>query len=201
MYLYGASGHGMVIKEILHASGMKVQAFVDDNTEINSLCSRPVVHDAAGLSPIIVSIGDNSIRKRIVERLSGHTFGNAIHPSAVVSDTAEIGEGTVVMPGAIINAYAKIGKHCVINTGAIVDHECVIGDFVNICPRTTLCGNVHVGNDSQVCAGSVVIQGIHIGSNTTVGAGSVVVKDVPDGVVAYGNPCKVIHENENRPNE
>ena len=62
-------------------------------------------------------------------------------------------------------------------------------------PRSTLCGNVHVGNDSQVCAGSVVIQGIHIGSNTTVGAGSVVVKDVPDGVVAYGNPCKVVREN------
>ena len=109
-----------------------------------------MVHDAAGLSPIIVSIGDNSIRKRIVERLSGHTFGNAIHPSAVVSDTAEIGEGTVVMPGTIINAYAKIGKHCVINTGAIVDHACVIGDFVNICPRSTLCGNLHVGNGSQV---------------------------------------------------
>lgn len=72
---------------------------------------------------------------------------------------------------------------------------------MNICSRTTLCGRVHVGNDSQVCVGSVVIQGIHIGSNTTVGAGSVVVKDVPDGVVAYGNPCKVIHENENRPNE
>ena len=194
MYLYGASGHGMVIKEILHASGMKVKAFVDDNTEIDSLCSRPVVHDAAGLSPIIVSIGDNSIRKRIVERLSGHTFGNAIHPSAVVSDTAEIGEGTVVMPGAIINEYAKIGKHCVINTGAIVDHKCVIGDFVNICPRTTLCGNVLIGNDSQVCAGSVVIQGIHIGNNTTIGAGSVVVKDVTDNVVAYGNPCKKVKE-------
>ena len=41
----------------------------------------------------------------------------------------------------------------------------------------------------------MVIQGIHIGSNTTVGVGSVVVKDVPDGVVAYGNPCKVVREN------
>ena len=69
----------------------------------------------------------------------------------------------------------------------------MIDDFVNICPRTALWGNVHVGNVSQVCAGSVVIQGIHIGSNTTVGAGSVVVKDVPDGVVAYGNPFLVIH--------
>lgn len=43
MYLYGASGHVMVIKEILHVSGMKVKAFVDDNTEMDSLYSLPVV--------------------------------------------------------------------------------------------------------------------------------------------------------------
>lgn len=71
-----------------------------------------MVHDAAGRSPIIVSIGDNSIRKRIVERLSGYTFGNAIHPSAVVSDTAEIGEGTVVMPGLLWLSGRLVGaKH------------------------------------------------------------------------------------------
>ena len=37
MYLFGASGHGKVIKDILHANGIKVKAFVDDNTEINVL--------------------------------------------------------------------------------------------------------------------------------------------------------------------
>lgn len=95
-----------------------------------------------------------------------------------------------------MNAYARIGRHCVINTGAVVDHECVVGDYVNVCPHTTLCGNVHVGEGTNVCAGSVVIQGIRVGSWTMVGAGSVVVKDVPDGVVAYGNPCKVVRENE-----
>ena len=55
---------------------------------------------------------------------------------------------------------------------------------------------MHVGNGAQVCAGSVVIQGIHIGHNTTVGAGSLVVKNVPDNVIAYGNPCKVVRENK-----
>lgn len=198
MYLYGASGHARVIREIVESCNDSVTAFIDDNIAKSEMDGLPVLHDAQGCSPLIVSIGDNKIRNMNVDRLSSVDveFGNAMHPLAIVSPTAEIGEGTVIMPGAIVNAYAKIGKHCVINTGATVDHECVIGDFVNICPNTTLCGNVHVGNGSQVCAGSVVIQGISIGNNTTVGAGSVVVKDLPDNVVAYGNPCRVVKSNE-----
>lgn len=198
MYLYGASGHARVIREIVESCNDSVTAFIDDDIAKSEMDGLPVLHDAQGCTPLIVSIGDNRIRNIIVERLSsaGVEFENAIHSSAIVSPTAEIGEGTVIMPGAIVNAFAKIGKHCVINTGATVDHECVIGDFVNICPNTTLCGNVHVGDSSQVCAGSVVIQGISIGKDTTVGAGSLVVKDIPDNVVAYGNPCRIIKNNE-----
>ena len=43
--------------------------------------------------------------------------------------------------------------------------------------------------------GSCVIQGINIGKNCFIGAGSVVVSDIPDNVVAYGNPCKVVRGN------
>ena len=198
MYLYGASGHARVIREILEQSGVPVSAFVDDDKTKNTMDGLDVLHEAKECSPLIISIGDNKIRRNIVEKISqkGIEYGTAIHPKAIVSPTAEIGEGTVIMPGAIVNAYARIGKHCVINTGASVDHECVIGDFVNICPNTTLCGNVHVGDNSQVCAGSVVIQGISICKNTTIGAGSLVLKNIPDNVVAYGNPCKVVKENK-----
>ena len=66
MYLFGASGHGKVIKDILHACGVKLQAFVDDNPDVNELSSRPVLHDATGLSPVIVCIGANKIRKNVV---------------------------------------------------------------------------------------------------------------------------------------
>lgn len=213
MYLYGASGHARVIREILELGGAKVSAFVDDDKDKTELDGLVVRHEVSADEPLVIAIGDSLIRQRIARRLVGleakgdggeaHalTYGTAIHPLAIVSPTAEIGEGTVVMPGAVINAYARIGRHCVINTGAVVDHECVIGDYVNVCPHTTLCGNVHVGDGSNVCAGSVVIQGITIGKWSMVGAGSVVVKHVPDGVVAFGNPCKVVHENENRPHE
>ena len=205
MYLFGASGHGKVIKDILNANGIKVEAFVDDNPNVNECGGRPVLHDAMGLSPMIVSIGVNRIRKMIVERLRANNsaieFATAIHPSAVISPSAKIGEGTVVMAGAVVNADAVIGKHCIVNTGATVDHDCVIGDYCHIAPGANVSGGTHIGEGTWIGVGACVIQCLNIGKWSFIGAGSVVVKDVSDGVVAYGNPCKVIHENENRPNE
>ncbi len=204
MYLFGASGHGKVIKDILHSNGVKVQAFVDDNKKINECSGCPVLHDAEGLSPMIVSIGVNRIRRAVVEELQakakgyGHTleFSIAIHPSAVVSPSAKIGEGTVVMAGAVINADAVIGKHCIVNTGASIDHECIIEDYCHIAPGVNISGDTHVGEGTWVGVGSCVIQGIIVGKNCMIGAGSVVVRDIPDNVVAFGSPCKPVRNNE-----
>lgn len=202
-YLFGASGHGKVIKDILHAIGSEVEAFVDDNRHVNTCAGRPVLHDASGLSPMIVSIGNCRIHKLVVERLEANAratgnvleFVTAIHPRAVVSDSVSIGEGTVVMAGAVVNAEAKIGKHCIINTGATIDHECEIGDYCHIAPGVHISGNAHIDEGTWIGVGACVIQGIHIGKNCMIGAGSVVVKDIPDNVTAFGNPCRIKKEN------
>lgn len=191
MYLYGASGHAKVITDIVESQGKIVEALIDDNNRVNELCNRPVVHSAEGLSPIIISIGNNSIRKAIAEKLDCE-FDTAIHSSAIISPSAKINEGTVVMQGAIVQADAIIGKHCIINTGATVDHECVIEDYVHISPNATLCGNVHVGEGTQIGAGSVVVPGVKIGKWSLICAGSVVTKDIPDNCMAAGNRCKVL---------
>lgn len=193
MYLYGASGHAMVIMDILKANGISIEGLVDDNPERNELLGYPVFHGKTDASPLIISIGSNKIRKKIAESYSAE-FGTAIHPSAIVSEHAQIGEGTVVMQGAIIQTCAKVGKHCIINTGASVDHECQIDDYVHISPHATLCGNVHVGEGTWIGAGTTVIQGVKIGKWCMIGAGSVVTKDIPDGVLAYGNKCKISHK-------
>lgn len=192
MYLYGASGHAKVIADILVASGEVIVGLVDDNPEVHELQGYPVVHDPKGLSPFIVSIGNNGIRKKVVERLTTATFGKAVHPSAIVSPSASIEEGTVVMQGAIIQADARIGRHCIVNTGASVDHECCIGDYVHVSPHSTLCGNVHVGEGTWIGAGSTVIPGVKIGRWCVIGAGSVVTEDIPDGTLALGNRCRNI---------
>lgn len=195
MYLFGASGHGKVIKEILNANGVKVEAFVDDNINVNECGGRPVVHDAAGLSPMIVSIGVNKVRKMIVERLKANNsaieFATTIHPSAVISPSAKIGEGSVVMAGAVVNADAVIGKHCIVNTGATIDHDCVVWDYCHVAPGAHICGGTQIGEGTWVGVGTSIIQCLNIGKNCMIGAGSVVVRDIPDDVTAFGNPCRV----------
>lgn len=191
MFLYGASGHAKVIIDILNANGIKIEGLVDDNPEITDLLGYPVSHQYTGYSPLIISIGNNTIRKMIAEKISAD-FATAIHPTAVISPAATVGDGSVVMQGAIVQSCAKIGKHCIINTGASVDHECIIEDYVHVSPHATLCGNVHVGEGSWIAAGSVVLPGIKIGKWSVIGAGSVVSKNIPDGVLAVGNRCKII---------
>ena len=54
--------------------------------------------------------------------------------------------------------------------------------------------SVHIGENVWVGAGTVIVPGVTIGKNSVIGAGSVVVKDIPENVVAVGNPCRVLRE-------
>ena len=196
MYLYGASGHCKVIIEIIRSTGnMPVDAVHDDNPAVESILGIPVKKiEFNGSHEVIISIGSNSIRKRIVENIHA-VFLTAIDKSAIVSPSCSIGQGTVVMPGAIINADVSIGKHCIINTGAVIDHDCNVYDFVHISPNVALAGNVSVGEGSQIGIGASIIQNITIGKWVTVGAGAAVIRDVPDYAVVVGNPAKIIKYN------
>ena len=51
---------------------------------------------------------------------------------------------------------------------------------------------ITVGDDVWIGAGVQVMPGVTIGSNVVIGGGSVVVKDIPDGVLVVGNPCRVV---------
>lgn len=190
--LYGVSGHALVIMDILDSLGWRVDKLYDDakkppcnGMEVFNPKNQPVE------GPLIVSIGNNRIRAKIVEKYDLE-YSTAIHPSAIISPSAKIGKGTVVMQGAIVQVNSVIGDHCIINSGASIDHECMIDDFVHISPHATLCGNVHVGKFTWVGAGSVIIQGIQVGENCIIGAGSVVIRDVPDNVMVAGNPARII---------
>ena len=197
MYLFGASGHAKVIIDSLKASGKQISGLFDDNPEVKELLEYRVFGsfeaERLGDEELIISVGLNKIRKKIVEKLpTDISYGKTIHPSAIISEYASIGEGTVVMQGVVIQSSVSIGKHCIINTTASVDHDCIIEDYVHISPNATLCGAVSVGEGSQVGAGSVVIPGIKIGKWSLVAAGAVVMKDVPDNVLVLGNPARVV---------
>ena len=114
-----------------------------------------------------IAVGDNRARKREAEAHQG-PFAVMVHPSAVVSPKADIGDGTVIMAGAVVQAGALIGRHCIVNTCASVDHDCVLEDYVHIAPDAHLCGNVRVGE------GTLVAVGASIAPNTKIPAWSIV---------------------------
>lgn len=192
MYLYGASGHAKVIIDILKSQNIQISGLIDDNQSISSLLDYSVYHEKNKLSPLIISIGDNKIRKMICGNLIDVSYETAIHSTAIISEYCSIAEGTVIMQGAIVQSGSNIGRHCIVNTGASVDHDCFVEDFVHISPHATLCGNVTVGEGAWIGAGAIIIPGIKIGRWSIIGAGSVVTKDIPDNVLAVGNYCKII---------
>jgi sugar O-acyltransferase (sialic acid O-acetyltransferase NeuD family) len=132
-----------------------IQAF-DNNPTAKELLKIPVYKSEELNSlrkpndKIIIAIGDNELRKKKVDQLEAILYTTAIHPSAIVSSNASIGEGTVVMASTVINTGAKIGKHVIINTGALIEHDCIIEDFAHVSPKAALAGNVIVKEGAQV---------------------------------------------------
>jgi len=198
MYLFGAGGHAKVVIDILRAKDFRIEAVYDDAPQTARLLDIPVLPSPSGVFDIpsgcIISIGDNHARKRVSERLRVK-FLTAIHPRAVVSPYAGVGEGSVIMAHAVVGPAAEVGMHCIINTGAVVEHDCRIGDFVHISPGAVLAGGVTAGEGAHVGTGAAVIQGVTIGRWAVIGAGAVILRDVPDHAVVAGNPGKIIKLN------
>ncbi len=195
MFLYGAGGHAKVIIDILEDNDIKINGIYDDNKSINNLFEYKVYHSRDVKGPLIISIGNNKIRKKIAEFLQVN-YGTAVHSKAIISKRSTIKTGTVIMPGAVIQSSTVIGNHCIINTGATIDHECWIENFVHIAPNATLCGNVTIGEGSLIGAGSTILPGVKIGKWCMIGAGTIITKDIADNVIVRASIHKVIKNNE-----
>jgi sugar O-acyltransferase (sialic acid O-acetyltransferase NeuD family) len=203
----GASGQARVVIDICRRQGLyEVVGLLDSYKPLGTICSGcqvigtcsdlPAVLASGDLWGGIVAIGDNWTRARkaaeIGRLLPDFRFVSAIHPSAQIAEDAVIGPGSAVMAGAIVNPGSRTGAFCILNTRCSVDHDCVLDDYASLGPGAVLGGGVRVGAYSAIGIGAVVLQEVHIGSQTVVGAASTVLKHVPDNVVAYGTPARVI---------
>lgn len=203
--IWGASGHAMVVADVVRLQGLyTVAGFLDNlNPERTgqAFCGSSILGGeeqlerllSRGINHILLGFGNCQMRLELSRHLlsKGFSLPVAVHPMAVVAGDVVLGPGTVIAAGAVINPAARIGCSVIVNTSASVDHECVIGDAAHIGPGARLAGQVVVGEAAQIGIGAVVIQRTTIGSRSIVGAGAVVVQDIPDEVIAYGVPAKV----------
>lgn len=139
-------------------------------------------------------MGVSSLRERLYRKLKriGYLMPTICDDTAVIAEDVQIGEGTYIGRCAVVNADAKIGKMCILNTASVTEHESVIGNFSHLAVGATICGQSAVGERVFVGANATVIQQIKVGSGAVVGAGAVVVKNIPERVVALGNPARII---------
>lgn len=209
--LIGAGGHcKVVIDAILEAKKYRISGIIDLKEKVGEkVFGIPIIGEDSQIKSCLRkqicncfiaagSVGNPYLRIRLsnLAKKAGFKFPNIIHPAAVVSKLAKLGAGNFIGAGAIINAGAIVGNNCIINTNAVVEHDCKIDDFAHVSPGVTISAGVNVGRCAHIGAGSSVIQYKKIGKNSLIGAGSVVVSDIDSNIVAVGNPCRKIKDND-----
>ena len=191
--IIGAGGHGKVIADIVEASGDKLIGFLDDK-----LSGKIMGYDILGTSDnyadypnafFIIAVGNNEIRKKIADKISGVNLYTACHPKAGIANSASIAQGSVVCANSVVAPEVKIGKHCIVNHGAVVDHECQIGAFTHISPNASVCGQCEVGENCHIGAGVSIKNNVYICDSVTVGVGAAVTKSINESGTYVGVPA------------
>lgn len=136
---------------------------------------------------------------------------------------AEVGENCYIEPPLHANwgrnTHLGSNVYANFNLTLVDDTDVYIGDSVMIGPNVTIATAGHpidpelrrkvaqfnipvrIGNNVWIGAGAVILPGVTIGDDSVIGAGSIVTKDIPAGVVAVGNPCRVLRPISDRDRE
>ena len=206
LLVIGSSGHAAVLVDAIQLGGTyQIAGYLDDTMALGTVRrGYPIlgaIEDVAavcaehGIRDAVIAIGDNWWRRHVHEKLIARyprlEFPAVFHPSAVVSKSAEVGRGAAVLATCQIGPGSNVGAFCILNTGSSIDHDCEMHDFSSIGPGVFTGGLVEIGECSAIGVGASVSDRISVGRHAVIGTGSVVVRNIPDLVVAYGNPARV----------
>lgn len=148
---------------------------------------------------VVIAIANTQVKKKIAQELENNNIPLAtlMHPSVIISDHVDVGQGSIICAGTIFAINTVVGKHCILNLGCRVGYDTIISNYSSCMPGTNLAGKVMVGEGCYFGLNACVINGKTIGEWSTVGAGAAVISDIPSKVVAVGVPARVVKKLEN----
>lgn len=209
LFIYGAGGAGIEIYDLVSRNRAIEQRysavyFVDDFAAESEYYGTKRIHFSSCKEysgnencEFIIAAGEPAVRRLLYDKVKsvGYLLATLIDETAIISDTAVIGEGCIIQAHAVISSEAVIKENCFLMLQIIVGHHAVMEGHCVASPKATVGGHSHVGAETFLGLGSSMMQGVNIGSKAIVGLGSMVFKNVEDGATVIGNPARVTKGN------
>jgi sugar O-acyltransferase (sialic acid O-acetyltransferase NeuD family) len=144
---------------------------------------------------VLIAIGDQNIRKKIVDELPKDTeYYTYIDKRAYILDkpTIYIGKGSIITAGSILTTNIRIGEFNHINLNTTIGHDVIIGNYITTTPGVHISGETNIGNNCYFGCNSTVRNKINICDNVTIGMNSLVNKDIKEPGIYVGIPIQKI---------
>ena len=208
--IWGAGGLGREVLELAKIINGRDKrwdgfVFIVDGAAVSEVNGAKVIEyeDAKkkfdGLE-VIIGIGEPAVREEKFNLLKndGIATPSLIHPDVHVPDTVKIGKGTVIQYGCFISSDIYIGDNVFVQPQCNIGHDDELSDGCIISGFGNLAGNVSIGKYTYIGLSVAVKERVNIGNYSIVGMGSIVYKDIPDEMIALGNPARPIAGNTDR---
>ena len=210
--IYGAGGLG---REVLELAGMINSAqkrwdgyvFVDDAdiTEVIHGCRVLKLNElnkyaSVDNCEVVIAVGEPHVRALLWNKIKnmGLQLATLIHPNVHIPESTNIAEGVVICSNAFISCDVRIHENAYIQPMAAVGHDSVIGAHTVLSIFSSIAGGCRIGSESYLAMSVPVKEGLSVGNSSIVGMGAVVLRDIPDNVIALGNPARVMLKNEDK---
>lgn len=198
----------MSTKTVYHSEKERMLAGELYNGRDAELLARHLKARRLSMAHAACDPADKDTQQALLEELLGHVGKDVWIEGPFFCDYGEnifLGDNTFLNMNCVFLDcnYIRIGKNCLLGPAVqlyAVSHPLDAAERMRENPPEGegMCVDysapITIGDNCWLGGHVVVVQGVRIGNNVTIGAGSVVTKDVPDNVLAVGNPCRVIRE-------
>lgn len=140
----------------------------------------------------VIAVGEPGSRKKLFDKVKkkGYFCETLIHPNVYIPENTKLSEGVVVQTGAVISCNVDISENVFIQNAACVGHDSQIGAHSVLSANVAIAGHCIIGKEVYIGLNVPIKEEIIIGNNTIIGMGAVVVRDIPENVIAMGNPAR-----------
>jgi len=147
---------------------------------------------------VVIAVGEPKNRQVLREKIAANSYGlqSLVHPTAFIGSETRIGDGVIIQYGIFVSCNVTIGTNVLIQPNSSVGHDSIIGNDAVISSYVGISGNCTIGERAYIGVSVPVKEETSIGADSIVGMGSVVMRDIPENVIAMGNPARAMKNND-----